>query len=429
MIDIRLLRDNPELVRENMKKKFQEDKLSLVDEVLVLDVKRRETIVEVDELRASRNSLSKQIGKLMGQGKKEEAEDIKVQVTANAKRLAELEEIQKELDEKVTAIMMKIPNIIDDSVPIGKNDSDNVELEKFGEPLVPDYEIPYHIDIMKTFSGVDMESAAKVAGNGFYYLMGDVARLHSGLLSYARDFMIDRGFTYCIPPYMIRSEIVQGVMSFAEMDAMMYKIEGEDLYLIGTSEHSMIGKYIDTTVKQETLPQALTSYSPCFRKEKGAHGIEERGVYRIHQFEKQEMIVLCMPEDSMAWYEKLWKNTVEFFVTLDVPVRTLECCSGDLADLKVKSVDVEAWSPRQQKYFEVGSCSNLGDAQARRLKIRRNGDSGKGFVHTLNNTVVAPPRMLIAFLENNLNADGTVTIPKALQPYMGMKEQMIPTKK
>lgn len=429
MIDIRLLRDNPELVRENMKKKFQEDKLSLVDEVLVLDVKRRETIVEVDQLRASRNSLSKQIGKLMGQGKKEEAEDIKVQVTANAKRLAELEEIQKELDEKVTAIMMKIPNIIDDSVPIGKNDSDNVELEKFGEPLVPDYEIPYHIDIMKTFSGVDMESAAKVAGNGFYYLMGDVARLHSGLLSYARDFMIDRGFTYCIPPYMIRSEIVQGVMSFAEMDAMMYKIEGEDLYLIGTSEHSMIGKYIDTTVKQETLPQALTSYSPCFRKEKGAHGIEERGVYRIHQFEKQEMIVLCMPEDSVAWYEKLWKNTVEFFVTLDVPVRTLECCSGDLADLKVKSVDVEAWSPRQQKYFEVGSCSNLGDAQARRLKIRRNGDSGKGFVHTLNNTVVAPPRMLIAFLENNLNADGTVTIPKALQPYMGMKEQMIPTKK
>ncbi len=428
MIDIRLVRDNPELVKENMKKKFQEDKLSIVDEVLVLDVKRRETIVEVDELRASRNTLSKQIGQLMGQGKKEEAEEIKAQVAANAKRLGELEVSQRELDEKVTAIMMKIPNIIDDSVPIGKDDADNVELEKFGEPLVPDFEVPYHIDIMKSFSGVDMESAGKVAGNGFYYLMGDVARLHSALLSYARDFMIDKGFTYCIPPYMIRSDVVQGVMSFAEMDAMMYKIEGEDLYLIGTSEHSMIGKYIDSTVQEETLPHSLTSYSPCFRKEKGAHGIEERGVYRIHQFEKQEMIVLCMPEESMQWYDKLWKNTVDFFVTLDVPVRTLECCSGDLADLKVKSVDVEAWSPRQQKYFEVGSCSNLGDAQARRLKIRRKGDSGKGFVHTLNNTVVAPPRMLIAFLENNLNADGTVTIPKALQPYMGMKEQMTPTK-
>lgn len=428
MIDIRIVRDNPELVKENIKKKFQDKKVPLVDEVLELDVKRRETIVEVDALRASRNTLSKQIGQLMGQGKKEEAEEIKAQVAANATKLGELEDIQKELDEKVTAIMMQIPNIIDDSVPIGKDDSDNVELEKFGEPVVPDYEIPYHIDIMKTFSGVDMESAGKVAGNGFYYLMGDVARLHSALLSYARDFMIDRGFTYCIPPYMIRSDVVQGVMSFAEMDAMMYKIEGEDLYLIGTSEHSMIGKYIDSIVQEETLPHSLTSYSPCFRKEKGAHGIEERGVYRIHQFEKQEMIVLCMPEDSMEWYDKLWRNTVDFFITLDVPVRTLECCSGDLADLKVKSVDVEAWSPRQQKYFEVGSCSNLGDAQARRLKIRRTGDSGKGFVHTLNNTVVAPPRMLIAFLENNLNADGTVSIPKALQPYMGLKEFMVPTK-
>lgn len=364
----------------------------------------------------------------MGQGKKEEAEVVKAEVTANANKLAEFEEVRKELDEKVTGIMMRIPNIIDDSVPIGKDDSQNVEVEKFGEPVVPDFEIPYHIDIMKTFTGVDMEAAGKVAGNGFYYLMGDIARLHSALLSYARDFMIDRGFTYCIPPYMIRSEVVKGVMSFAEMDAMMYKIEGEDLYLIGTSEHSMIGKYIDTIVKEESLPHALTSYSPCFRKEKGAHGIEERGVYRIHQFEKQEMIVICMPEESMDWYNKLWKNTVDFFVTLDVPVRTLECCSGDLADLKVKSVDVEAWSPRQQKYFEVGSCSNLGDAQARRLKIRRNGDSGKGFVHTLNNTVVAPPRMLIAFLENNLTADGSVTIPKALQPYMGMKETMVPAK-
>jgi len=426
MIDIKIVRDNPELVKENMKKKFQENKITLVDEVLELDIKRRETITEVDELRASRNTLSKQIGALMGQGKKEEAEEVKAKVKANADRLAELEVVQRELDEKVTKIMMTIPNIIDDSVPIGKDDTDNVEVEKFGEPVVPDFEIPYHIDIMKTFAGVDMEAAGKVAGNGFYYLMGDVARLHSALLSYARDFMIDRGFTYCIPPYMIRSEVVKGVMSFAEMDAMMYKIEGEDLYLIGTSEHSMIGKYIDTIVKEETLPHALTSYSPCFRKEKGAHGIEERGVYRIHQFEKQEMIVVCMPEESMDWYHKLWKNTVDFFVTLDVPVRTLECCSGDLADLKVKSVDVEAWSPRQKKYFEVGSCSNLGDAQARRLKIRRNGDSGKGFVHTLNNTVVAPPRMLIAFLENNLNADGSVNIPKALQPYMGMKDLMVP---
>lgn len=426
MIDIRIVRDNPEMVKENMRKKFQNDKVDLVDQVLELDVKRRETIVEVDELRASRNTLSKQIGQLMGQGKKEEAEAVKAQVKANADKLAELEDARKELDEKVTEIMMKIPNIIHDSVPIGKDDSQNVEVEKYGEPVIPDFEIPYHIDIMKTFAGVDMEAAGKVAGNGFYYLMGDVARLHSALLSYARDFMIDRGFTYCIPPYMIRSEVVKGVMSFAEMDAMMYKVEGEDLYLIGTSEHSMIGKYIDTIVQEDTLPHALTSYSPCFRKEKGAHGIEERGVYRIHQFEKQEMIVICMPEESMEWYNKLWQNTVDFFRTLDVPVRTLECCSGDLADLKVKSVDVEAWSPRQQKYFEVGSCSNLGDAQARRLKIRRNGDSGKGFVHTLNNTVVAPPRMLIAFLENNLNADGSVSIPEALRPYMGMKDTMLP---
>ncbi len=426
MIDINLIRHEADRVKENMKKKFQENKLPLVDEILELDVKRRETITQVDELRANRNTLSKQIGKLMGQGKKEEAEEVKVQVAANAKKLAELEAVGKEYDEKVNEIMMKIPNIIDDSVPIGKDDSENVELEKYGEPVVPDYEIPYHIDIMKSFDGVDLEAAGKVSGNGFYYLMGDIARLHSGLLSYARDFMIDKGFTYVIPPYMIRSDVVKGVMSFAEMDAMMYKVEGEDLYLIGTSEHSMIGKYIDSIVQEETLPHTMTSYSPCFRKEKGAHGIEERGVYRIHQFEKQEMVVLCMPEESMDWYHKLWKNTVDFFVTLDVPVRTLECCSGDLADLKVKSVDIEAWSPRQNKYFEVGSCSNLGDAQARRLKIRRKGDSGKGFVHTLNNTVVAPPRMLIAFLENNLQADGSVTIPKALQPYMGFKESILP---
>jgi len=426
MIDINLIRHEADRVKENMKKKFQENKLPLVDEILELDVKRRETITQVDELRANRNTLSKQIGKLMGQGKKEEAEEVKVQVAANAKKLAELEAVGKEYDEKVNEIMMKIPNIIDDSVPIGKDDSENVELEKYGEPVVPEYEIPYHIDIMKSFDGVDLEAAGKVSGNGFYYLMGDIARLHSGLLSYARDFMIDKGFTYVIPPYMIRSDVVKGVMSFAEMDAMMYKVEGEDLYLIGTSEHSMIGKYIDSIVQEETLPHTMTSYSPCFRKEKGAHGIEERGVYRIHQFEKQEMVVLCMPEESMDWYHKLWKNTVDFFVTLDVPVRTLECCSGDLADLKVKSVDIEAWSPRQNKYFEVGSCSNLGDAQARRLKIRRKGDSGKGFVHTLNNTVVAPPRMLIAFLENNLQADGSVTIPKALQPYMGFKESILP---
>lgn len=429
MIDIKLIRTNPDLVKENMRKKFQESKLQLVDEVFDLDIKRRETITETDELRAKRNILSKQIGKLMGKGMNEEAEEVKAKVTANADKLAELEEAKMVLDQKVTEIMMQIPNIMDDSVPIGRDDSDNVEVEKYGDPVIPDYDIPYHIDIMKTFSGVDLESSAKVAGNGFYYLMGDIARLHSALLSYARDFMIDQGYTYCIPPYMIRSDVVKGVMSFAEMDAMMYKIEGEDLYLIGTSEHSMIGKYIDSIVKEDTLPHTLTSYSPCFRKEKGAHGIEERGVYRIHQFEKQEMIVLCMPEDSMMWYDKLWQTTVDYFRTLDVPVRTLECCSGDLADLKVKSVDIEAWSPRQQKYFEVGSCSNLGDAQARRLKIRRNGESGKGFVHTLNNTVVAPPRMLIAFLENNLNADGSVNIPKALQMYMGNKEIITPNNK
>lgn len=426
MIDIKIIRDNPDLVKENMKKKFQEHKIALVDEILSLDVERRNTITEVDDMRSSKNNLSKQIGQLMAQGKRDEAEAVKKQVAESAERLSTLEDLRRTLDEKVNDIMMQIPNIIHDSVPIGKDDSENVELEKYGEPITPDFEIPYHIDIMKSFLGVDLESSAKVAGHGFYYLMGDIARLHSALLSYARDFMIDKGFTYVIPPYMIRSEVVEGVMSFAERDAMMYKIEGEDLYLIGTSEHSMIGKYIDSIVQEETLPHTLTSYSPCFRKEKGAHGIEERGVYRIHQFEKQEMIVLCMPEDSMMWYDKLWQNTVDFFRTLDVPVRTLECCSGDLADLKVKSVDIEAWSPRQQKYFEVGSCSNLGDAQARRLKIRRKGDTGKGFVHTLNNTVVAPPRMLIAFLENNLNADGSVSIPKALQPYMGFKETMTP---
>jgi len=429
MIDIRLVRDNPELVKENMKKRFQESKLHLVDEVLELDIKRRNTIMELDELRASRNVLSKEIGQLMSLGMKEEAEKVKARVLANVDKLEQLEEIRKALDERVTEIMMKIPNIIDDSVPIGKDDTENVEVEIYGEPIVPDYEIPYHIDIMKTFSGVDLESSSKVSGNGFYYLMGDIARLHSALLSYARDFMIDKGFTYCIPPYMIRSDVVKGVMSFDEMDAMMYKIEGEDLYLVGTSEHSMIGKYIDSIVKEDTLPHTLTSYSPCFRKEKGAHGIEERGVYRIHQFEKQEMIVLCIPEDSMEWYHKLWRNSVEFFRTLDIPVRTLECCSGDLADLKVKSVDIEAWSPRQQKYFEVGSCSNLGDAQARRLKIRCNGEHGNRFVHTLNNTLVAPPRMLIAFLENNLNIDGSVNIPDALQSYMGNKKIISPNKK
>ncbi len=428
MIDLKFLRENPEAVKQNMKNKFQEHKLSMVDEVIELDAKARRTQQEADELRASRKKLSKQIGVLMGQGKKEEAEEIKAQVNAGAQRLAELEALERELSEKVTNIMMAIPNMIDPSVPIGPDDSCNVEIEKFGEPTVPDYEIPYHTDIMEKFNGIDLESAAKVAGNGFYYLMGDIARLHSAMTTYARDFMIDRGFTYCIPPFMIRSNVVTGVMSFEEMDAMMYKIEGEDLYLIGTSEHSMIGKFIDTIHSEEKLPYTLTSYSPCFRKEKGAHGIEERGVYRIHQFEKQEMIVVCKPEESKVWYDKLWQNTVDLFRSLDVPVRTLECCSGDLADLKVKSCDVEAWSPRQKKYFEVGSCSNLGDAQARRLKIRVRGQDGsKYYAHTLNNTVVAPPRMLIAFLENNLNEDGSVNIPTALRPYMGGKERLVPS--
>ena len=424
MIDIKFLRENPEIVRENMRNKFQEYKLPLVDEAIELDASFRAAIKEADELRASRNKISKQIGALMAQGKKDEAEEAKKQVAANAARLAELEEIERELEEKLKTVMMTIPQIIDPSVPIGKDDSENVEVEKFGEPIVPDYEIPYHSEIMESFDGIDLDSARKVAGNGFYYLMGDIARLHSAVISYARDFMIDRGFTYCIPPYMIRSNVVTGVMSFAEMDAMMYKIEGEDLYLIGTSEHSMIGKFIDTVNKEEALPYTLTSYSPCFRKEKGAHGIEERGVYRIHQFEKQEMIVVCKPEDSPYWFDQLWKNTVDLFRSLDIPVRTLECCSGDLADLKVKSIDVEAWSPRQKKYFEVGSCSNLGDAQARRLKIRVKGENGTYLAHTLNNTVVAPPRMLIAFLENNLNADGSVNIPVALRPYMGGKEKI-----
>ena len=429
MIDLKFLRENPEIVKENIKKKFQDQKLPLVDEVIELDAQARKTQQEADEIRASRNKLSKEIGALMAQGKKEEAEAVKAQVSANAARLAELEALEKELGEKITSIMMRIPNIIDPSVPIGKDDSCNVEIEKFGEPVVPDFEIPYHTDIMERFDGIDMEAAGKVAGNGFYYLMGDIARLHSAVISYARDFMIDRGFTYCIPPYMIRSNVVTGVMSFEEMDAMMYKIEGEDLYLIGTSEHSMIGKFIDTLNDEEKLPYTLTSYSPCFRKEKGAHGIEERGVYRIHQFEKQEMIVVCKPEDSPKYYDILWKNTVDLFRSLDIPVRTLECCSGDLADLKVKSCDVEAWSPRQKKYFEVGSCSNLGDAQARRLKIRvKDKDNNKYFAHTLNNTVVAPPRMLIAFLENNLNADGRVNIPVALQPYMGGKTKLVPKK-
>ncbi len=428
MIDLKFLRENPEAVKQNMKNKFQEHKLSMVDEVIELDAKARRTQQEADELRANRKKLSKQIGALMGQGKKEEAEEIKAQVNAGAQRLAELEALERELREKVTNIMMAIPNMIDPSVPIGPDDSCNVEIEKFGEPTVPDYEIPYHTDIMEKFNGIDLESAAKVAGNGFYYLMGDIARLHSAMTTYARDFMIDRGFTYCIPPFMIRSNVVTGVMSFEEMDAMMYKIEGEDLYLIGTSEHSMIGKFIDTIHSEEKLPYTLTSYSPCFRKEKGAHGIEERGVYRIHQFEKQEMIVVCKPEESKVWYDKLWQNTVDLFRSLDVPVRTLECCSGDLADLKVKSCDVEAWSPRQKKYFEVGSCSNLGDAQARRLKIRVRGQDGsKYYAHTLNNTVVAPPRMLIAFLENNLNEDGSVNIPTALRPYMGGKERLVPS--
>lgn len=429
MLDLKFVRENPEIVKENIKNKFQDSKLSLVDEVITLDEQNRAAKQEGDALRAERNKLSKQIGALMGQGKKEEAEEMKRKVTDASDHLAQLEEKERELDERIKKIMMTIPNIIDPSVPIGKDDSENVEVERYGEPVVPDFEIPYHTDIMESFDGIDLESARKVAGNGFYYLMGDIARLHSSVISYARDFMINRGFTYCVPPFMIRSEVVTGVMSFAEMDAMMYKIEGEDLYLIGTSEHSMIGKFIDTILPEETLPKTLTSYSPCFRKEKGAHGLEERGVYRIHQFEKQEMIVVCKPEESMDWYEKLWQNTVDLFRSLDIPVRTLECCSGDLADLKVKSVDVEAWSPRQKKYFEVGSCSNLGDAQARRLKIRVSAEDGrKYFAHTLNNTVVAPPRMLIAFLENNLQADGTVKIPEVLQPYMGGMKAMVPKK-
>lgn len=419
MIDIKFLRENPEAVKENIRKKFQDEKLPLVDEVIALDKESRQTQQEADDLRANRNKISKEIGVLMKAGKKEEAEAKKAEVAAGAKRLEELEKKEGELQEKILKDMMVIPNIIDPSVPIGKDDSENVEVKRYGEPVVPDFEIPYHTEIMERFNGIDLDSARKVAGNGFYYLMGDIARLHSAVLAYARDFMINRGFTYCVPPFMIRSNVVTGVMSFAEMDAMMYKIEGEDLYLIGTSEHSMIGKFIDTIIPENELPKTFTSYSPCFRKEKGAHGLEERGVYRIHQFEKQEMIVVCKPEDSPMWFDKLWQNTVDLFRSMDIPVRTLECCSGDLADLKVKSVDVEAWSPRQKKYFEVGSCSNLGDAQARRLKIRVNGEKGKYFAHTLNNTVVAPPRMLIAFLENNLQADGSVRIPEVLRPYMG----------
>ena len=424
MLDIKFLRNNPEIVKQNIKNKFQDSKLPLVDEVIALDLRNREIKQEVEALRANKNQISKKIGACMAQGKKEEAEEYKRQVAADADRMETLSGEEKEVEEKIKTIMMTIPNIIDPSVPIGKDDSENVELEKFGEPVVPDFEVPYHTEIMAKFNGIDLDAAGKVAGQGFYYLMGDIARLHSAVISYARDFMIDRGFTYCIPPYMIRSNVVTGVMSFAEMDSMMYKIEGEDLYLIGTSEHSMIGKFIDTLNDEEKLPYTLTSYSPCFRKEKGSHGIEERGVYRIHQFEKQEMIVVCKPEESMDWYEKMWKNTVDLFCSLDIPVRTLECCSGDLADLKVKSVDVEAWSPRQKKYFEVGSCSNLGDAQARRLGIRVKGKDGKYFAHTLNNTVVAPPRMLIAFLENNLQADGSVRIPEVLRPYMGGKTEI-----
>jgi len=428
MLDLRFVRENPEIVKQNIRNKFQDSKLPLVDEVIELSKESNATQQEADALRAERNRISKQIGGMMAQGKREEAESLKAQVTADSERLAALEAKEAELQERVKKIMMTLPNIIDPSVPIGKDDSENVEVQRYGEPVVPDYEIPYHTAIMESFNGIDLDAAHRVAGNGFYYLMGDIARLHSSVISYARDFMINRGFTYCIPPFMIRSEVVTGVMSFAEMDAMMYKIEGEDLYLIGTSEHSMIGKFIDTITPEDNLPQTLTSYSPCFRKEKGAHGLEERGVYRIHQFEKQEMIVVCKPEDSPMWFDKLWQNTVDLFVSLDIPVRTLECCSGDLADLKVKSIDVEAWSPRQKKYFEVGSCSNLGDAQARRLKIRVNGKDGKYFAHTLNNTVVAPPRMLIAFLENNLQADGTVLIPKVLQPYMGGQEKLVPCK-
>jgi seryl-tRNA synthetase len=424
MLDIKFLRENPDIVKQNIKNKFQDHKLPMVDEVIAFDKERRETQQKADDLRALRKKNSKMIGALMGQGKKEEAEAMKAEIAGYAEELSALEKREGELAEEITKRMMVIPNIIDPSVPIGKDDSENVEVERFGEPVVPDFEVPYHTEIMEKFDGIDLDAARDVAGNGFYYLMGDIARLHSAVISYARDFMIDRGFTYCVPPFMIRSNVVTGVMSFDEMDAMMYKIEGEDLYLIGTSEHSMIGKFIDKILPEDKLPQTLTSYSPCFRKEKGAHGIEERGVYRIHQFEKQEMIVVCDPEDSKMWFDKLWQNTVDLFRSLDIPVRTLECCSGDLADLKVKSVDVEAWSPRQKKYFEVGSCSNLGDAQARRLKIRVVGEKGKYFAHTLNNTVVAPPRMLIAFLENNLNADGSVNIPKALQPYMGGKEKI-----
>ena len=429
MLDIKFVRENPDVVKENIRKKFQDQKIPMVDEVIALDQENRNIKQEVESLRANKNKISKQIGALMAQGKKEEAEEVKKEVAASGAKIDELSAREKEVEEKIKTIMMTIPNIIDPSVPVGKDDSENVEIERFGEPVVPDYEVPYHAEIMESFDGLDLDSARKVAGNGFYYLMGDIARIHSAVISYARDFMINKGFTYCVPPFMIRSDGVTGVMSFAEMDAMMYKIEGEDLYLIGTSEHSMIGKFIDTILPEDTLPRTLTSYSPCFRKEKGAHGLEERGVYRIHQFEKQEMIVVCKPEDSKMWFDKLWQNTVELFRTLDIPVRTLECCSGDLADLKVKSIDVEAWSPRQKKYFEVGSCSNLGDAQARRLKIRVNGENGKYFAHTLNNTVVAPPRMLIAFLENNLNADGSVNIPKALQPYMGGIEKIVPKHK
>ncbi len=429
MIDIKFLRENPEAVKQNIRNKFQDSKLELVDKVIELDAESRAVKAQADELRANRNKISKQIGALMAQGKKEEGMALKEEVTRQAEQLAELEKKEEDLSAKVTEIMMVIPQMIDPSVPIGKDDSQNVEIERFGEPVVPDFEIPYHTDIMEKLNGIDLDSARKVAGNGFYYLMGDIARLHSAVIAYARDFMIDRGFTYCVPPFMIRSNVVTGVMSFAEMDAMMYKIEGEDLYLIGTSEHSMIGKFIDTINKEEDLPYTLTSYSPCFRKEKGAHGIEERGVYRIHQFEKQEMIVVCKPDESKMWFSKLWQNTVDLFRSMDIPVRTLECCSGDLADLKVRSLDVEAWSPRQKKYFEVGSCSNLGDAQARRLKIRVTGENGKYFAHTLNNTVVAPPRMLIAFLENNLNEDGSINIPVALRPYMGGKEKIeVPTK-
>ena len=430
MLDIKFVRENPEIVKQNIRNKFQDKKLHLVDEVIELDKKNREIKQEVEALRASRNKLSKEIGALMAQKKKEEAEEVKKQVASQADRMNELSEEEKKVEEEIRTRMMIIPNIIDPSVPIGKDDSENVEIQKYGEPVVPDFEIPYHTEIMEKFDGIDLDSARKVAGNGFYYLMGDIARLHSAVIAYARDFMINRGFTYCVPPFMIRSNVVTGVMSFEEMDAMMYKIEGEDLYLIGTSEHSMIGKFIDTIIPEEELPKTLTSYSPCFRKEKGAHGIEERGVYRIHQFEKQEMIVVCKPEESKMWFDKLWQNTVDLFRSLDIPVRTLECCSGDLADLKVKSLDVEAWSPRQKKYFEVGSCSNLGDAQARRLKIRVNGPDGKKYLaHTLNNTVVAPPRMLIAFLENNLNADGSVNIPEALRPYMGGMEKIEVKKK